>query len=112
MKSPEEIKRALEYCNMLTNRKNICESCPYNGECTETGMPDQPGWDALLYIQQLEETIDLMKLQMRGDCGTCKHRDEYKETCRNCLYAFDGKKSHWEYEGFPWERTDGHEKPV
>lgn len=57
MKSPEEIKRALEYCNMLTNRKNICESCPYNGECTGEGKPDQPGWDALLYIQQLEEKL-------------------------------------------------------
>lgn len=102
MKTPEEIKRALEYCNMLTNRKNICESCPYNGECTETGMPDQPGWDALLYIQQLEEAIDLMKLQMRGDCGTCKHRnDKENKACYPCVTALKGYHPLWEYEGLP-----------
>ena len=53
-RTPEEIKLALELCNMISNRKNICESCPYNGECTPKDKPDQPGWDALLYIQRLE----------------------------------------------------------
>ncbi len=111
MKSPEEIKRALEYCNMLTNRKNICESCPYNGECTETGKPDQPGWDALLYIQQLEETIDLMKRQMHGDCGVCKYRDIFDGTCKACCEDEWEYKPKWEYEGLPLEDTN-HEKPV
>lgn len=112
MKSPEEIKRALEYCNMLTNRKNICESCPYNGECTETGMPGQPGWDALLYIQQLEERIDLMKLQMRGDCGTCRFRLSISDRCHDCMEGGDDPYHPlWEYEGLPGEDTY-HEKPV
>ena len=53
-RTPEEIKLALELCNMISSRKNICESCPYNGECTPKDKPDQPGWDALLYIQRLE----------------------------------------------------------
>lgn len=107
MKTPEEIKKGLRIC--LFPDEKECLDCPYNDdECCMWRVKE----DSLTYIQQLEERIDLMKLQMRGDCGTCKHRDEYKETCRNCLYAFDEKKSHWEYEGFPWERTDGHEKPV
>ena len=57
-RTPEEIKTALELCNMISNRKNICESCPYNGECTPEGKPDQPGWDALVYIQRLESERD------------------------------------------------------
>jgi len=106
MRTPEEIKRALEFCNMPTNRKNICESCPYNGECTETGKPDQPGWDALLYIQKLEERIDLMLIQMRGDCGTCRFRFSTSDICTNCTNSWDGTYHPcWEYEGFPGEDT-------
>lgn len=57
-RTPEEIKTALELCSMPTNRKNACESCPYHGECMPEGKPDQPGWDALLYIQHLEAERD------------------------------------------------------
>ena len=91
---------------MLSNRKNICESCPYNGECTPEGKPDQPGWDALLYIQQLEETITLMKIQMHGDCGVCKHRTGFdmegaimSQKCYECVRK--ESRPHWEYEGLP-----------
>ena len=106
MKTPEEIKRALEFCNMLSNRKNICQSCPYHGECTPEGKPDQPGWDALLYIQQLEETICLMKVQMHGDCGVCKHRTGFdiegaimSQKCYECMKK--ESRPNWEYEGLP-----------
>ena len=57
-RTPEEIKMALELCNVPTKRKNVCESCPYTGECTPENRPDQPGWDALLYIQHLEAERD------------------------------------------------------
>ena len=57
-RTAEEIKKALELCNMISNRKNVCESCPYNGKCTPEGEPDQPGWDALVYIQRLEAERD------------------------------------------------------
>ena len=103
MKTPEEIKKGLECCNMPSIG---CRSCPYQGDCD-----GQPGLDALAYIKQLEERIDMLMLQLRGDCDTCKNRKcEY--TCRVCCddeYAYHPL---WEYEGFPSEREDDHEKPV
>lgn len=67
-RTPEEIKVALELCNMITNRKNICDSCPYNGKCMPENAPDQPGWDALLYIQHLESERDAaLEAAAKGD---------------------------------------------
>lgn len=55
--------------------------------------------DALAYIEQLEERIDLMMIQMRGDCGCCKHRNAKEEPCRSCLNEEDSP--YWQYEGLP-----------
>ncbi len=62
--------------------------------------------DALAYIEQLEETITLMKVQMHGDCGVCKHRTGFdiegaimSHRCFECLRK--ESRPNWEYEGLP-----------
>ena len=61
--------------------------------------------------KQMEEAITLMKIQMHGDCGCCKHRNDERKledkqlgcrlspACYECLRK-DGR-SQWEYEGLP-----------
>ena len=61
--------------------------------------------------KQLEERIQLMLIQMKGDCGVCKHRTDERKVedgqlgcrlspaCYECLKK-DGR-SMWEYEGLP-----------
>lgn len=95
MKTPEETKKGLEAC-----RADECHGhhtgCPYDDDffC----MMHICG-DALAYIEQLEERIDLMMIQMHGDCGCCKHRNAKKESCRSCLNEEDSP--YWKYEGLP-----------
>ena len=104
MKTPEDIKTALAHCRLET----MCDSrCPYYRE----GCGDELRTDALAYINQLEEQVQLMKIQMQGDCGTCKHRQDRREiedaqmktrmskACYECLSS--GGRSKWEYEGLP-----------
>lgn len=95
MKTPEEIKTGLK--NMVRRWKGWREENEAN--------------DALAYINQLEETISLMKIQMHGDCGVCKHREDQRvkadaqfgvrlsPACYECLSK--GGRSRWEYEGLP-----------
>lgn len=87
MKTPEEIKNWL--------RKH--ESLAYHT------LKKQ---EALKYIEQLEEQIDLMKIQMHGDCGVCKHRGGFdvegaimSQRCYECLKK--ETRPNWEYEGLP-----------
>ena len=102
MKTPEEIKKGLETCTRDGNEMlKKCEGCPYGVEgyftCAITDMMK----DALSLITQLEETISLMKIQMRGDCGCCAHgKDGDMTLCNKCL---TGREYHplWEYEGLP-----------
>lgn len=104
MKTHETIKKALAHCRL----KGICDSrCPYYHE----GCGDALRTDALACIEQLEEQIALMKIQMQGDCGTCKHRHDRREfdddqmkckmskACYECLSS--NGRSQWEYEGLP-----------
>lgn len=55
MKTPDEIKKALEHCNESSSKR--CEGCPY------CAMPeDDPCWeamdaDALAYIRELEAKV-------------------------------------------------------
>lgn len=95
MKTPEEIKDTLELCYTGTC-DTLKHRCPYSyeGNCTDIVMSD-----ALDYIEQLEERIDLMMIQMRGDCGCCKHRNAKEEPCRSCLNEEDSP--YWQYEGLP-----------
>ena len=99
MKTPEEIKEALRICI----QEDHCDGCPYEeihfgNRCLEK--------DALAYIEQLEETICLMKVQMHGDCGVCKHRTGFdiegaimSQQCYQCLRK--ETRPNWEYEGLP-----------
>lgn len=56
--------------------------------------------------KQMEEAITLMKIQMHGDCGVCKHRDGFdvegaimSQRCYECLKK--ETRPNWEYEGLP-----------
>ena len=109
MRTPEEIKRALTCCYMC----NSCgDDCPYDDMgCDIDKCTSELAKDALLYIEQLEERIQLMLIQMKGDCGVCKHRQDERKlddkqmgcrlspACYECLRK-DGR-SMWEYEGLP-----------
>lgn len=99
MKTPEEIKKVLE-CH--ANHRQCLADCMYkNNEnvfshsCIKSMIKD-----AYAYINLLEERIRGMQLQMMGDCGVCKHRDD-TERCITCLFDKDHSHPMWEYEGFP-----------
>ena len=96
MKTPEEIKNALRMCS--TWEKN-CEECPYKPMKKAISCSAEMKRDSLTYIEQLEERIDLMMIQMHGDCGCCKHRNAKEEPCRSCLNEEDSP--YWQYEGLP-----------
>ena len=53
MKTPEEIKKALECCSDADGFDGDCIKCPYKGE---QWCGDKSKIDALAYIQQLEAT--------------------------------------------------------
>ena len=92
MMTPEDIKAGLAYCKDA----ELCDNCPIHEKC-EADIIGQ----AYALIIQLEETISLMKIQMRGDCGCCAHgKDGKAEPCASCLAS---KEYHprWEYEGLP-----------
>ena len=100
MKTPEEIKHALR-CKGFDEE---CDQCAYRS--VNCGIKAE--LDALAYIEQLEEQIQLMKIQMHGDCGVCKHRSNAQVTpagprfsgpCYTCMQK--ESRPNWEYEGLP-----------
>lgn len=102
MKTPEEIKKAMRHCltSDYQTHPDPCRICPFGDDC-HGGLSD-----ALGYIEQLEETICLMKVQMHGDCGVCKHRTGFdvegaimSQKCYECLKK--ESRPNWEYEGLP-----------
>lgn len=105
-KTPEEIKRGLRLCQ---SEHFIYGQCPYAINCDDCAMTD--GFvalkdDALSYIEQLEEEKALMLIQMNGDCGCCKHKEERGAVCAECLEKQQRNESNWEYEGLPEVKTD------
>lgn len=98
MRSPEEIKKIKEGLKCCSSDE--CHGdhgdCPYKNNVL--CMMTMAG-EAMAYIEQLEERIDLMMIQMRGDCGCCKHRNAKEEPCRSCLNEEDSP--YWQYEGLP-----------
>ena len=107
MKTLEEVKNSLQRCVKQHCRSGV-EHCPYFVECLICNGRKLMISDALAYIEQLEEQIDLMKLQMRGDCGVCKHRSgcqingrdiNMSKTCYDCMMK--ETRPNWEYEGLP-----------
>ena len=62
--------------------------------------------DLVKKYNRLEAQIELMKLQMHGDCGVCKHRNNARITkrgprfdgpCETCIQK--EARPNWEYEG-------------
>ena len=62
--------------------------------------------DLVKKYNRLEAQIELMKLQMHGDCGVCKHRNNARITkrgprfdgpCETCIQK--ETRPNWEYEG-------------
>ena len=114
MKTPEEIKQALKLCYVETEHVSdkpwpirACVKCPYEhlaDDCNDTLAKD-----ALATITQLEETISLMMIQMRGDCGCCKHGRDMA-WCNRCLTSREDYHPLWEYEGLPEVKKD--DKPM
>lgn len=108
MKTPEEIKKLMDYCY----QSNPCSECSYNKkdfpECVRRVYRD--AYECITHqekrITELEERINLMLIQMRGDCGCCayKGRPSYKSPCTECLCSDNRPK--WEYEGFPDEKKE------
>ena len=106
MKTPEEIKNGLQRC-FVTYKCD--KGCPYVSDCCDYVFTNTSiGADALAYIEKLEEQIQLMKIQMHGDCGVCKHRHNSKKRkdgpsfigpCQTCVH--DESRPNWEYEGLP-----------
>ncbi len=95
-KTPEEIKKGLERCK---DDRCICDECEFSDGNVKKWRSLMG--DAMAYIEQLEERIDLMLIQMRGDCGCCVYRGRpsYKSPCTECLCG-NGRPM-WEYEGLP-----------
>ena len=107
MKTPEEIKKALKACNKEPiSMRNCAAECPYHTG-TYSCLWDLRK-DSLALIDKLEEQISLMKIQMHGDCGVCKHRSgcqingrdiAMSKTCYDCMMK--ETRPNWEYEGLP-----------
>lgn len=106
MKTPEEINGMTpEEIKVKLNQPCIrsCDGCRYHKACLRYA-----GYAARAYIEQLEEQIQLMKIQMEGDCGVCKHRHHAQVTqdgprfdgpCAACIQK--ESRPAWEYEGLP-----------
>lgn len=108
MKTPEEKTNALPCCQV---DEIACHDCKYFGQpyCSSAALKD-----AMERISQLEDTIGKMILQMRGDCGVCKHRHAQDaafrsaakhgdfamtDICAECIRK--ESRPNWEYEGLP-----------
>lgn len=102
MKTPEELKESMDACFV----NGSCGGCFYTQGIEGAGCLADMCKDAKAYIEQLEEQIDLMKIQMHGDCGVCKHRGGFdvegaimSQRCYECLKK--ETRPNWEYEGLP-----------
>lgn len=102
MKKIEELKESLDACFV----KGSCARCDYIRDIGGIKCVIDMCKDAKAYIDQLEETITLMKIQMHGDCGVCKHRTGFdvegaimSQKCYECLRK--ESRPNWEYEGLP-----------
>lgn len=72
MKTPEEIKKGLEYCG---NGNNCSYACPYREDCL-FGDSRALEHEALAYIQQLVRERDAAVEELKQSiqcCRFCKH---------------------------------------
>ena len=123
MKTPEDIKKALECCSDADGFDGDCIKCPYKGE---QWCGDKSKIDALAYIQQLENQIgELTKkvaqldqvtrerdalleiVKKLGECNYCKHDSYCPHTIQDCMNCKDenckchscGHQSEWQWRG-------------
>lgn len=99
MQTPEQIekiKRGLRCC-AADECRGADGRCPYFR--TDATCVKEIATDALACIDDLETAVKLMRVQMRGDCGVCKHSAE-KDLCARCVNR-KGERTAWEYEGLP-----------
>lgn len=91
----EEVQKGLECCLAPLPKCNDCPMKPY-AKCTHVLKHG-----ALIHMREMEEQIMLFKIQIRGDCGVCKHVGVHigKEPCKSCVLKEDHPA--WEYIGFP-----------
>jgi hypothetical protein len=106
MMTPEDIKAGLAYCKDA----ELCDNCPIHEKCEADIIGqayaliiqlEKKVKDAEAAIEERDAVINLMQIQMRGDCGCCAHgKDGKAEPCTSCLAS---KEYHprWEYEGLP-----------
>lgn len=94
--TPQEIKDKLsEKERFVWNRRRNLAALEYIEQLEKKVS------DAEAAIDERDTVINLMKIQMRGDCGCCAHgKDGKAEPCASCLAS---KEYHprWEYEGLP-----------
>ena len=122
MKTHEEIKKALVYCNTFNN----CQNCPYDKDGEGWGCVVERNADALAYIQQLENHIGeltekvahidhvtrerdalLELVKELGECNYCKHDSYCPHTIPDCMNCKDencqcyscGHQSKWQWRG-------------
>lgn len=123
MKTPEEIKKALECCSDADGFDGDCINCPYKGE---QWCGDKSKIDALLYIQRLEnqigelaEKVELLDQVTRErdvlldiakklrECAYCKHDSYCTHTIPDCMNCKDENckcyscehQSKWQWRG-------------
>ena len=95
MRTPEEIKKAAACCFGFES----CNGCPYTQKrCKDITTSPELIDDMIALIDRQEETIQLMQIQVMGDCGVCKHKKE-PEVCKECMSI--AYHPDWEYEGLP-----------
>ena len=123
MKTPEDIKKALECCSDADGFDGDCIKCPYKGE---QWCGDKSKIDALAYIQQLENQIGELSEKVAqldkvtrerdalleivkelGECNNCKHNSYCPHTIPDCMNCKDGNcqcyscghQSKWQWSG-------------
>lgn len=122
MKTYEEIKKALVYCNTFNN----CQNCPYDKDGEGWGCVVERNADALAYIQQLENQIGELTEKVKqldqvtrerdallelvkelGECNYCKHDSYCPHIIPDCMNCKDencqcyscGHQSKWQWRG-------------
>ena len=108
MKTPDEIKKGLEYCGNLDCG---CAGCPYDDDCSTQGKGETVELDAIAYITQLERRLAQAERERDAlmydfphgfACHTCKHEttDCNDFPCNDCVEASRGVYwVRWEWRG-------------
>lgn len=89
MKSPDEIKKGLRHCS-----EDGCKGCPYKEDCDMADGFSVLAYDALAYIQQLEQRewamFDLLSSAWHGKQYYFKQEDGSVYSRESCEYlTFD-----------------------